>query len=52
LRQKGPHQNGAATKWAMRKRVTTKRAAPKWSHYKVVYPNNANRIIIILVFFC
>jgi len=33
LRQKGPHQNGPATK-----RATTKQAMPKWSRHKVIYP--------------
>jgi len=38
IRNKKVHsKNGPATKWAMPIRATTKRAAPKWLRYKVVY---------------
>jgi len=37
LLQKGPHQNGPATKWATPKRATTKQATPKWLRKKTCF---------------
>jgi len=36
-------QNGPATKWATPKRAKAKRAMPKRSRHKVVYPTGAAR---------